>query len=184
MNAITQPDFTVEEFLGWAQGRPGRYELIGGKVVAQAAERVAHAVVKGELFVALRDAVRRADASCQALPDGVAVKIGKNTVYEPDAQVYCGPKLPPDARLVENPTVVVEVLSPSTGRNDASRKLVGYLSLASVMHYLIVDPDEPVIIHHRRAEKGVILTEVLRDGEVVLDPPGLRFELSEIYTAA
>jgi Uma2 family endonuclease len=59
-----------------------------------------------------------------------------------DALVYCGPELPPDALLLENPIIVVEVASPSTGRNDATRKLAGYFSLASILHYLIIYPNE------------------------------------------
>lgn len=181
MDAIPQTPFDVDEFLAWAETRPERYELFNGKVVAQASERAGHATMKFAVCSALHGAIRRSGAPCHALPDGMAVKISKNTAYEPDAQVYCGPKLPPDALLVPNPVVVVEVLPPSTGRNDAARKLVGYFTLPSVMHYLIIDPDEPVVIHHKRGADGVILTRVLNDGAVTLDPPGLSFELSELY---
>lgn len=155
-------------------------------VVAQAAERAAHAAMKGDVYVALRNTIARRGAPCHALPDGMAVRIDATTVYEPDAQVYRGPKLLPDALLVENPMIVVEIVSPSSGRNDASRKLAGYFSLASVSHYLIVDPDERLVIHHQRAEGGEggkVLTSILREGAVTLDPPGLAFDVAEIYGA-
>ena len=106
---------TAEEFIAWEEGVPGRYELVDGQIFAQAAERAAHAKIKGEVFVALREAIRRDGLPCQALPDGRAVRIDKGTVFEPDAQVYCGPELPSDALLSENPIIVVEVISPSTG---------------------------------------------------------------------
>src|SRR5208283_3259577 len=150
-------------------------------VVAQAAERVAHAKMKHEVCVALNGAIRKKGAPCHALPDGMAVKINEDTVYEPDALVYCGPELPPDALLLDNPVIVVEVASPSTWRNDVTHKLSGYFSLASVVHYLIVYPDEPLVIHHRRIEDGKILTSILREGAVTLDPPGLEFGLSQLY---
>lgn len=113
----------------------------------------------------------------------MAVRVDDRTVFAPDAQVYCGPELDPSTLLVENPIIVVEVLSPSTGRNDALGKLEGYFRLASVQHYLIVYPDKPLIIHHARGEGADILTHVIREGEVRLDPPGLTFALADIYGA-
>lgn len=172
---------TVEEYLVWSEAQEGRYELVNGVVYAQAAERAAHAEMKGLVFVALRNAIRKAGLECRAMVDGMGVRVGAETVYEPDALVYCGPKLPPDALLVERPVIVVEVLSPGSGRNDLGRKLAGYFALSSVRHYLIVDPDERVVVHHERREDGVIVTHILRDGAATLDPPGLTLPLSELY---
>lgn len=181
MSALPKTKMTAEEFVVWAEGRPGRHELVDGEVFAQASERVAHAKAKLAAALALQDAVRRAGAPCHVLPDGVAVRVDVATVFEPDAQLYCGPALPPDALFVEAPLIVVEVLSPSTGRNDVLGKLAGYFRIASVAHYLIVDPDSPLVIHHRRGQGSDILTRVIREGDVTLDPPGLVFPLSAIY---
>lgn len=182
MTAVSQTRrLSVEDYLAWSESQAGRYELVDGLVVAQAAERAAHAEVKGAVYVALRDAIAAHGLPCRVLPDGMAVRIDAATVYEPDAQVYCGPRLEAGALLVENPVIVVEVLSPSTGRNDAGRKLAGYFGLPSVAHYLIVDPDEMLVIHHQRAEDGRVSTSFLRDGAVNFDPPGLAIELARIY---
>ncbi len=183
MSVLPQTRLSAEEFLAWAEGRPGRYELVDGEVFAQASERVAHAKAKLAVAMALMAAIRKSGAPCHVLPDGVAVRIDVGTVFEPDAQVYCGPELSPSTLLVENPVIVVEVLSPSTGRNDALGKLTGYFRLPSVQHYLIVDPDQPLIIHHARGQGDDILTHIIREGEVRLDPPGLTFMLAEIYAA-
>ena len=129
-------------------------------------------------------AIRRAGAPCHAMADGMAVRIDKGTVFEPDAHVYCGPELPGDVLISENPIIVVEVISPSTGRNDALGKLEGYLRLPSVRHYLIVDPDKPLVIHHARGLGETIETRLFRSGVIGLDPPGLKLDLTEIYGAA
>jgi Uma2 family endonuclease len=183
MSALLKTKLTAEEFLAWAEGRPGRYELVDGEVLAQASERVAHAKTKLAAALALQDAVRRAGAPCHVLPDGVAVRVDAATVFEPDAQLYCGPELPPDTLIVESPLIVVEVLSPSTGRNDVLGKL-SYFRIASVVHYLILDPDEPLVIHHRRGQGADILTRLIHEGDIALDPPGLVIPLSDIYGAA
>jgi Uma2 family endonuclease len=181
MSAIPQRRMNAEQFLAWACGSEGRFELVDGEVLAQAAERAIHAKIKGAAFIALMGAVKKAGLPCHVLPDGMAVRVSEASVFEPDAQIYCGPELPPGATVVKNPIVVVEVLSPSTARNDALGKLEGYFRLASIAHYLIIDPERPLVIHHARGEGETILTRIIREGSVTLDPPGLSFKLAEIY---
>lgn len=118
------------------------------------------------------------------LPDGATVRVSDRTAHEPDALVYCGPKLPPDAIIVPNPVIGVEVASPSTRKIDASLKLIGYFALPSVQHYLIVDPDGPPVLHHRRQADGTILTAIAHDGTLRLDPPGLELVVTEIFAGA
>lgn len=149
---------TVEEFLAWSETQEGRYELVNGIVYAQAAERAAHAKTKLAVAVALTYAIRARGLGCNALGDGMAVRVGARTVYEPGALVYCGPELPPDALFLDNPVIVVEVISPTTGRNGHTRKVAGFFELPSVRHYLIVDPDDRLVVHHSRGEDGVIRT--------------------------
>ena len=59
---------TSDEFLRWAEGRDGRWELHDGVPVMMAPERVSHAETKGEAYAALREAVRRAGLPCRAYP--------------------------------------------------------------------------------------------------------------------
>ena len=183
MNVLTKPSMTVDEFLAWAEGRPGRYELFRGEVIAMAPETADHADVKGAIYAALRSAIRRHRLPCHVFPDGMTVRIDDGTVYEPDAQVYCGEKIRGAVLEVPNPIIIVEVLSPSTQRIDVTQKLAGYFRLPSVAHYLIVDPTQPSVIHHSRGTADTILTRIVTEGRIVLDPPGLELALSDIYEA-
>ena len=184
MNVLIKPRMTVDQFLTWAQGRPGRYELLRGEVFSMAPETTGHADVKGAIYAALRDTIRREQLACHVLPDGVTVRIDGNTAYEPDVQVYRGEKLRGAALEVPNPVIIVEVLSPSTQRVDVSLKLAGYFKLPSVAHYLIVDPTQPSVIQHSRGTDDTILTRIVTSGVIVLDPPGLSLALSDIYEGA
>ena len=68
---LKQQRMTVDEFIPWAMAQPrGRYELIDGEVVMMGPERLIH--------------VR----ACEAMGDGVTVRIDERTAYEPDALVY------------------------------------------------------------------------------------------------
>lgn len=184
MNTLPKQRMTVDEFLVWAEGRPGRYELESGQVVAMAPERASHAETKFLAAVALRDAVRRAKAPCHVLPDGLAIKVDEGTAYQPDALVYCGERISADERHVAAPVIVVEVLSPSTGHIDQGDKLAAYFSLPSVRHYLIVHPDKRYLIHHARASGDLIETRVLHGGPLRLDPPGLDLTVAEMLPEA
>jgi Uma2 family endonuclease len=103
------------------------------------------------------------------------------TAYEPDALVYSGSKLAPAAVEVANPVIVVEVLSSSTRHIDLSAKLVDYFRLPSIAHYLIVDPEKPRIIHHARATGDTILTRIVTEGRIALDPPGVEIAVADVY---
>lgn len=172
---------SVDEFLVWAEGRPGRFELVDGDVVAMSPQRTRHLEAKGHAYFALREAVREAALPCRALPDGATIRIDASTAYEPDALVYCGPALPGDAIEVPEPVIVVEVLSPSTAHRDISGKLAGYFRVPSVQHYLILDPDRRLVVHHARGEGELIATRIVAEGPVYLSPPGLRIEVASLF---
>jgi Uma2 family endonuclease len=144
-------------------------------------EAVRHTEVKGSVFATLLAGVRQRGLPCHVLTDGPTVRIDEATAYEPDALVYCGQKLAPTALEVPNPVIIVEILSPSTHRVDVSMKLAGYFRLPSLAHYLVVDPTKPVVIHHARGSGDTILTRIVTDGRITLDPPGLQLALHDIY---
>ena len=183
MSAVPQRRMNVDEFLAWAEAQPGRYELFRGSVYAMTPERAVHAEVKLAVQTALADAIRGRQIPCRVLPDGMTVRIDELTAHEPDALVYCGPRLAPSAIEVPNPVIVVEVLSPSTRHIDAQIKLAGYFRLSSVMHYLVIDPDKPLVLHHARNADGTILTRIVSDGMIGLDPPGIEIAIGDIYSA-
>ena len=182
MTALTRPRMTVDEFFAWAEGKPGRYELYKGEVYTMSPETAGHAETKAAVYMALLAAIRASGLPCHVFPDGMTVRIDETTAFEPDAVVYSGEKIPRSAVEVPNPLIVVEVLSPSTRQFDASIKLTGYFKLQSIAHYLIVDPTGPMIVHHSRASGGDILTRVITEGSITLDPPGLELVVADIYS--
>jgi Uma2 family endonuclease len=171
------------EFRAWAEAQTRRrFERVDGEVVAMVPERLVHARLKARIWRALDREITQAGLQCEALPDGVTVEIGDDTDYEPDALVSCGPPGPDDAVAAPNPVVIVEVLSPGTASVDTGAKLADYFRLASVQHYLLVRPTRREVIHHRR-DSDAILTRIVHEGVILLDPPGIRLDLDEIYAA-
>jgi Uma2 family endonuclease len=178
-----QAHLTADAFIEWALRQPSRFELFRGEIVAMSPERMAHTRVKTEVLFALRSAIAGAALPCEPVGDGPSIRIDDATVYEPDAVVRCGPRTPNDAIELENPVIVVEVVSPSSKGVDAGAKLADYFRLASVRHYLVVHPEGRRVIHHgRSAEGGEIVTRVLgEEARLTLDPPGIDLAVADFF---
>ena len=165
---------TAEAFLAWTtHQQQGRYELAAGKVVRMAAERAGHARTKLRVASLLEAAVHASGLACEVFGDGMAVLVDEHTVYEPDALLRCGARLDDDAVIVTDPVVVVEVVSPSSAALDTGAKLADYFRIPSVQHYLIVRTKDRTVIQHSRTADAGILTRIVREGAIRLDPPGL-----------
>ncbi len=182
MSAVPKSRMTVDEYLAWAVGQPGRYELRDGNVFSMSPESAGHAEKKAAVHAALLSDIRARGLPCHALPDGMTVRVDDATAYEPDAVVYCGDKLASSAVEVPNPMIVVEVLSRSTRHIDLSAKLADYFRVPSVAHYLIVDPEKRRIVHHARSAGDTILTRIVSDGSIRLDPPGIELVIAAVYS--
>ncbi len=180
------PKMTVDEFLEWQEDKEGKWELHDGMPVRKHdpakghAERIRHVNTKAAIYVALLNALKKADSDCRAVTDGATVQIDEKLSYVPDALVYCGEAADEDAISITNPLVIVEVLSPSTAYKDVSTKLEDYFKLPSVMHYLILDPKLKRLQHHYRDGEQIRLDPV--EGKTLkLDPPGLTLTISELF---
>ena len=165
---------TTAEFLQWSTEQDrGRYELVGGTVVMMSPETLRHVQVKNEAWLALRSAIAAAGLPCTAYGDGAGVRIDDASVREPDVSVQCRPA-DPDSLLLDEPVIVVEVVSPSSSRSDTGAKVADYFRVPSIRHYLIIDPSGRVVIQHSRPDvASPITTSVHHSGRIELVPPGL-----------
>ena len=125
----------------------------------------------------------KAGHACEVFVSGPKVQIDAATAFEPDVVVSCAEV--PDGLLVPEPLIVVEVLSPSTRDKDFTVKLAGYAALPSVAHYLLVDTQRRLVVHHHRApDEQEFRTSIARTGTLHLDPPGLDLDLDAIYAGS
>ncbi len=145
-----------------------------------AAEPIGHVRAQTAAQAALARAIRAAGLDCEALGDGVTVEIGEDGDFEPDALVNCGPRLRNTDTVATNPVVIVEVQSPSTGWRDETDKLLGYFTVPSLRHYLMVNSHRRVLVHCRRKPTGYDTT-ILTAGPLLLDPPGLQLDVEEFF---
>jgi Uma2 family endonuclease len=182
MNVPAIKRMTVPEFLAWAETQEkGRYELVRGEIVAMAPERAEHVRAKQKALRSLEMAIARADVECEAFVDGLAIVIDDETSYEPDALVNCGERIADNTMVAPRPVIAVEVLSPSTRNLDKAVKLADYFRVASLAHYLIVDLGRRLVLHYRRQPDGAIMVAIMKDGELLLDPPGIAVPVAGLF---
>lgn len=166
MNLALKP-MSADAYLAWLDEQPTwRFELVDGQIIAMNPQRAEHIKVKVATVNTLTSAI--AGKPFHALGDGMCVRIDDGTVFEPDALVYGGTEISGDTTVITNPIVVVEILSPGTKTVDTTKKLEGYFKLASVRHYLIVDPKARAIVHHHRDASGAIATAITSQGALTL----------------
>ena len=176
MNQVLPTPMTTDEFLRWSARRDdGRYELEGGWVIAMPSESVGHVRAKRRVEAALALAIGKAGISFYSLPDGVAVRIDERRAYEPDAVVAPLPYPPDDALEIDNPVIVVEVLSIWSIKRDLTAKVVGYARVPTIEHYVVIDRDERQVLHFRRKGDVLVPPEAphVAGDTLRLDPPGL-----------
>lgn len=169
----------VDEFFLWVEKEERRHELVDGVPVAMAGANRRHDRIVVNVLGEFRNQLR--GRRCSPFTADTAVRIPNGNIRLPDVGVDCG-TFNDSERAADHPTVVVEVLSPSTRQFDLFRKLEEYKSVPSIAHILIVDPDEPEAIHWRRGEQGWAhqVHESL-EAAVVLDEPALTLRFADVY---
>ena len=118
--------------------------------------------------------------------DGQKVQAGERDAYfYPDVVIICGPLIPQPGTddVATNPTLLVEVASPSTQRYDKEAKFDDYARIPSLTDYLLVSTDRPGVRHYARQDNGQWLVTLYSDRNAVVLLPTLEIELplSEIY---
>lgn len=178
-------DLTLDKagFLRWAEGREGRYELQGGRVVMMTGGSKNHARIVQRFALAL---ARQLDQSRWAVTTSdLAVEIGEAVRY-PDLVLE-----PLDNRgralSTTSPVLLIEVLSPSSLALDLNIKAREYLSLPSLEAYIVASQDEPRSwIWQRTSEASdrAFASEpeqVVAGGTITISVLNLSLPLAEIY---
>ena len=136
-----------------------RWELIGGKVVMMSSPVLNHIFIAGNIYAVFSSYLR--GKPCTPLGDGASLYLEAGEEYRPDMMVVCDPEKLRRKGVYGAPDLVVEVLSPSTGKHDKGHKKEVY-ERHGVREYWIVSPGDRSVEQY-----------VLEDG---------RFVLREVYT--
>lgn len=170
------------EYLARELDSPIKHEYVGGVVHAMSGAKTRHNRIATSLLGTLRQSLK--GRKCEPFNSDMKVRIQLRShvrFYYPDAMVVCQSNPERDA-FQDQPKVIVEVLSRGTRRADMGEKREGYLSIASLAVYLMIEQDEPTVIAYRRSDQG-FEREVYHGLEAVIGLPEIdcHLPLAEIY---
>jgi Uma2 family endonuclease len=176
-----QPDTQMDKaaFLAWVEGREGRYELAGGRVLMMPGGTMGHGLVVGNLFELLRT---RLDRKRWIVVTEAGVDVGPRTIRYPDV-VVDHPGAKRRDLTAKAPVLGAEVLSPSTTTIDLGDKASEYLRLPSLAAYLVLAQDEAKAWVYIRGSEQFPAPEVIAGEGATIRVPALEIEfpLAEIY---
>ena len=182
MSAVPAPKphrLTHDEYFALEQREDWRYEYCVGEVFAMSGGTESHALVGANVVIALGNALR--GKPCRVYNSDMKLYIRRHVHYcYPDAQVLCerGTR---HKLYVENPLLVVEVLSPSTESYDRGGKFEHYRGIEALEYYLLIDAERRhVELYERESAQAWRLTEY-NEGQVPLAKLEAALELADIY---
>ena len=172
---------TPERFFAWVSGREERYELVDGEVVMTAGAGRRHDRIVVNLTTAIHSQIK--GGPCQTFTGDTYVVTSSSTRRMPDLGVDCG-RPDDDSLTADRPSLLVEVLSPTTGSFDVTVKLAEYLSLPSVDDILFVDTESPNVHLYSRDDDRLWTDAVLKGLETLVELKRLNvsLELRDIYS--
>jgi Uma2 family endonuclease len=174
--------YTYAEYLGYERDSALKHEFDDGEIRAMAGGSRRHNALASRVSAAL-EAAR--EPGCVAFQSDQRVRVlatGRATY--PDASMVCGPiegdPADPTGSTISNPTLIVEVLSPSTEQDDRGSKWQHYQLMVSLQEYVLVSQAEPRIERYHRLPSGSWEYSDATEGVVSL-ATGARLSLAELY---
>ena len=184
---------SVDEYLALERESQERHEYLDGEIHLMPGESPAHGSIctniSGELYVQLKGKdcqVFSKDTKIRSGPAGQSSHTTKGSFSYPDVVVVCGDLKFHDERrdVVVNPTVIIEVLSPTTEAFDRGAKWIRYQTwLLTLSNYLLVSQETAQIDHFRRCENGEWRYSLVQgiEGVLTLDSIDCKLQLADVY---
>ena len=168
---------SLEEFLAGEREQPEPYEYDGEVIKMVTGGSLDHSTIASNLWTALRDQFRR--SACRAFRGDTKV-IANNSLRYPDVSVTCTLVRGNDDIVLE-PVLVVEIVSPSTEREDRGRKKFDYFATPSIRQYAIIEQDERRIDLYTRTGAEWTNEVVEKNAVLKLSSIGVEVSLDTIY---
>ncbi|MCS6844015.1 MAG: Uma2 family endonuclease [Caldilineales bacterium] len=181
---MSKRKLTPQEYLDTERRAETKSEYWAGQVYAMAGASERHNSIQANTLASLVTQLR--GRPCKAYGSDMRVKVERMGLYTyPDAVVVCGQPVLEDSHqdTLLNPSVIFEILSPSTEAYDRGAKFEAYRKLETLTDYVLISQDEALVEHYARQPDGRWLLTDYRGLEAVLALPSIQcsLPLAEIY---
>jgi Uma2 family endonuclease len=179
---VALPDrlsMSPEEYLAWQPTQEERYEYWDGEVVAISGQTRNHNRITINFFKLLDDSLNL-PYEIYIIDVKVQVQPRKNYFY-PDVVVTCDDR-DNDPQLVQFPSLIIEVLSPSTEAADRGIKFAKYRQFSTLQEYVLVQVEQPGVEMFRRDQQGQwVLFEYGLGDFLQLESVNLEIAIGDLY---
>jgi len=184
MSSQPKSRYTPEEYLALERKADYRSEYFAGEIIAMSGASERHNLIVGNVFVVLYAQLR--NRLCKVYASDLRVKVNPIGLYTyPDVVALCDePQFDDDQKdTLLNPTVLIEVLSPSTEAYDRGGKFEHYRKLSSVTEYVLISQEKPHVEHYvRQPDNQWLLSEASGLPDTIQLPSiNCILALSEVY---
>lgn len=184
MSVLTQTKkYTPSEYLALEEKAEYKSEFWNGEIVAMSGAQIDHQQIVSNVTVLLANKLK---GRCRVFPSEMKVWIKKrNKFFYPDITLICGePSFYKNRRdTIDNPKLIVEVLSKSTANFDRAEKFLSYQSLATLDEYMLISQETASVEQFIKREDGNWIHNATKglDRKVFLPSVETELKLSEIY---
>jgi len=184
MSAVhTQAHYTAEDYLTLERSASYKSEFHDGQIYAMTGASRKHNLITVNIAGELRSQLKK--RPCEAYINDMRVKAAEAPSYHyPDITVVCGKPQFEDGQMdtLLNPTLLIEVLSPSTEAYDRGGKFARYRKIPTLREYLLVTQDQPSIERYQRQGEVWILSEAVGlEASIPLESIDCILSLREVY---
>ena len=184
MSVHSKPYLTAEDYLALERAAEIKSEYLDGEMVAMTGASRWHNLIGTNLARELSQQLKQ--RPCEVYSNDQRVQVPATGLYTyPDVVVACSePRFEDDAfDTLLNPTLIVEILSPSSESYDRGKKFEHYRTVDSLAEYLLVSQDKLLVEQFVRQTGGTWLFSATagRDGVVQLPSLGCALALAEVY---
>ncbi len=178
---LQHPDLTPQEYLDWEPLQGIRYEYIDGGVYAMTGGTLPHSEIAVNLTTLLKNHLR--GKGCRIFGSDAKIGITENGPFlYADISMSCDPRDRTAVKFARYPSLIAEVLSPSTEAYDRGGKFAQYRRLESFQEYVLLSSEDISVDIFRLNEKGKWeLTPYIQGDEINFTSIDLRFPIEQLY---
>jgi Uma2 family endonuclease len=170
---------SFEDYLAGERDVDFRSEFVDGQIYAMAGASETHNTLSASFFLAIGNHLTDDCRAWQSDMKVIGSNESKDFAYYPDIMAACGENTG-DQYARTNPILIAEVLSPSTQRTDLTEKLYNYTSIPSLIEYVLISQDVPLVRVYRRRNAWQLENYYAEDC-FALESMGIEVDVMAIY---
>ena len=188
VTSLLPTTMTPEAYLAWELEQDTKHEYEHGEIIDMTGGKLYHNKVAINLIILISSHLR--NQACWVLGSDAKVMTQGGVFYYPDVVVSCDDRDSTAREFLQYPSLIAEVLSPSTEKRDRGQKFRNYRQMETLQEYLIIDCDRPSLeIYRRNQNNNWELIHIFSDQpdcaetnpEIYLSSLDLKFFLADLY---